>query len=341
MFKLGMNTSDISQSFVNMNGDYASVEPGGVFDFTRVKAMPDYFDRIPNFIEEMKKQERKSFYIQRTYALGDLLEGVPVVRWFRAQGWDAVMRISGFTSPIMELLEVPYITTSQRKVSIPGLIMDWVLERDHTDKELGKFHRTHIYFRAAGVNPPPRDLDWGLNLDRLPPLPFDVPKKFVVMTGQGANFRKQLPKTTIEMIINRLNKEGRSVFYNGGPDDLSVDPKMTTQMGLSLGVPQLFSLLDRAECLVTVDTGLLWMGHFTKTPTVAILGPSHPDQRLILHPLYPEGAVGIKMNEWIHCESCTENGARCNNTMKCLRLNGERLADTVAHEVAKFYQEQS
>jgi len=340
MFKLGMNVSDISQSFVNMNGDYASVEPMGVFDFTRVKAMPSYFERIPNFLDEMKKREQKRFYIQRTYALGDTLMGVPAVRYCREMGWDAVLRVDGYNSRLLSLLDVPHLVTNQR-LEIPGLIMDWVLERDHTDPQLGRLHRTHIYFKALGINELPKTVDWQCDISKLPPTPFNLPKKFVVMVGQGANFRKQLSKATIELIINRLNKEGRRVFYNGDPDDLDVNKDMTILMGRQLGVPELFTLIARAECLVTVDSGPLWIGHFTQTPTVAILGPSHPDQRLTLHPLYPEGAVGIKMNDWINCESCTENGCRCDNTMRCLHVSGDRLAETVAQEVTKFYQEQS
>lgn len=340
MFKLGMNVSDISQSFVNLNGDYASVEPMGVFDFTGVKAMPSYFERISNFLGEMKKREQKRFYIQRTYALGDTLMGVPAVRYCRELGWDAVLRVDGYNSRLMSILDVPHLVTNQR-LDIPGLIMDGVLERDHTDPQLGRLHRTHIYFKALGVNDLPKQVDWSCDLSKLPPCPFNTPTQFVVMVGQGANYRKQLHRETIELIINRLNAEGRRVFYNGDPDDLQISSDMNVQLRRSLNVSELFSLISRADCLVTVDSGPLWIGHFTQTPTVAILGPSHPDQRLILHPLYPEGAVGIKMNDWIKCESCTENGCRCNNTMRCLHTNGDRLAETVANEVSKFYEERS
>ena len=340
MFKLGINTSGVSQSFTNIFGDYSSVEPLGVFDFTFVKRMPSYFDPVTNFLHEMKKREVNRFYVQRTYALGDMLEGVPVIRYLRQLGWDAVLRVPGYYSALLAMLDVPHITSNERLENMPGLIVDWILERDMTSADLGRLHRVHIYFKALGINDLPSKVDWSADLSKFPEPPIHSSKKYVVMAGQGANYRKQLDVPTIELIIDRLNKAGIEVFYNGDPDEMNVNHELTHLIGRRLNVPELFGLIARAACLVTVDTGTLWIGHFTNTPTVAILGPSHPDQRLSLHPLYPEGARAIMTNDWINCPSCTENGKKCNRTMRCLHSNSERLAETVVAEVAKFYQEQ-
>lgn len=337
MFKWCVNTSTLSQSFFNMNGDSISVEPNGVFDFTRVRSVPPSFAPVNNFLDEYGDRR---FYIQRRYALGDVLTGIPVVRWCRANGYDAVMRVPEQRGALMRMLDVPYVGGHTRLEGMPGLILDWVLERDHTDPNLGKLNRTHIFFKALGAPELPKVLDWSADSERFPEVGVDLPERYVVMCAYGSNVRKQLPKQSIERVIGRLNARGIHVVYNGDPDDLDVSPKHNTLLGLRLGVRQLFTAIAGAAALVTVDTALLWIGHFTATPTVAILGPSAVEQRLMLHPLWPEGVVGIMMNEWIGCATCCESGTACQGQYKCLNLNGDRLAGAVTTEVAKFYQEQ-
>jgi len=336
LFNLGINEAPTTKCFFNENGDSIKVEPLAVFDFTRAR-MPSCFRPITNFMDEMRALGHTRFYIQRTYALGDVLTGVPVVRWLRSKGWDAFMRVTGSHAELMNLLGVPHVASHVRlDKPAPGLIADWLLERDHTDPRLGAFNRTHIYFKALGIDIPTEPLDWSCDLERWPQPTMELPERYVVMAGWGANSRKQLARTSIERVLKALNEQGTHVLYNGGPVNISADPHMTLQLAKRLSVPELFHVIARADTLITVDSGPLWIGHFTATPTIAVIGPSHWRQRCMLHPLWPEGVATIQMDEWAGCKSCTENGRQCAATYRCLHENADKLVSAVLDNVNRF-----
>jgi ADP-heptose:LPS heptosyltransferase len=241
------------------------------------------------------------------------------------------MRVEARHAGIMQRLEVPYITTNER-TDMPGIILDWVLERDHTDPDLGKLHRTEIYFKALGIPMP--ELDWSMDPRRFPDVP--VTGKYVVMVGQGSNSRKKLPDMTVDKILRKLVDNGIKVCYNGEPE---LDIAGVEFLRRRLSVPELFSLIFHSQALITVDSGPLWIAHFASSPIVAILGPSHFKQRTVLHPLYPEGVYNIQMNDWLGCRSCTENGIGCREEYRCLNMNGDRLADEVLLGTKKYMSE--
>jgi hypothetical protein len=332
LFKLGINETGAMKGFYNQTGDYVKVPPLGVFDFSSCR-MPSGFSPVSNFAVAMRHAKQR-FYVQRSFALGDVLTTVPAVRAMCDAGLNAMMRVSGSHASMMEMLEVPYLTTNHPVDNMPGLITDWLYERDVSDPALGRLHRYHTAMMALGMNTatPP---DWSVNVDRFPALPFATPKLYVVMVGHGSGPRKRLPVTTIERMLARLNEAGVMVYYNGGPVGLRVTAR-TALLNKQLSPTQLFTLIHRAAALVTVDTGPLWIAHYTATPTVAILGPSHWRQRLALHPLWPEGAEAIQMNEWMNCESCHENSQRCGGKYRCLTGDADRLATEVMERVIKY-----
>lgn len=332
MFQLGMNETGILKGFYNQTGDYVKVPPLGVFDFTRCR-MPSGFRHVDNFAAEMQKLKQR-FYVQRSFALGDVLTTVPAVRAMNDAGLNAVIRVTDSHVSMMEMLEVPYMTTAHPTGDMPGLITDWMYERDVSEPALGNLHRYHTAMMALGMDAhtPP---DWSVNVGRFPALPFQIPESYVVMVGQGSGPRKRLPTATIESVLTRLNDEGVAVYYDGGPVKLNVGTK-TVQLNRQLSATQLFTLIHQAEAIVTVDTGPLWIAHYTATPTVAILGPSHWQQRLALHPLFPEGAEAIQMNDWIDCETCHESGQHCGGNYVCLAGDKDRLAEEVVKRVIKY-----
>lgn len=335
MFNLGINESRATKGFYNKTGDYIKVPPMGVFDFS-LCSMPSSFTPIKNFLDTMRNRNHQRFYIQRSFALGDVLTTVPAVRLLREAGWDATMRVADYHAPLMDLLQVPY-TTTKSEVSTPGLITDWIYERDLTDPRLGGLNRAVTAMKAIGIEPPD-EIEWTMDAERLPELPMKTEQPYVVMTGWGSGVRKRLPVATIERTLRALNEDGIAVYYNGNPTKLNTGP-MTTHLERRLSATQLFTLIYHAAALVTVDSGPLWVAHYTATPTVAILGPSHWRQRLAAHPLWPEGAEAIQMNEWMNCPSCSESAARCGGTYACLLGDAERLAREVTEKVIRYKEQ--
>ena len=338
LFNLMLNSSGIKQGVYRDTGDFMGIPEGCVADLGRCKSGAKHFTPVDNFLKMLTSQEKNRFYIQRTFALGDTLMAVPVIRWMEKQGWEVFLRCNGKFSSLMSKLKVRNTNTVNPTDGEMGLMMDWILEADHGNSPLSKYHRIEIYFRALGADVPRADeLDWSWDPDTFPHNPVTDDGPYVVFVGWGANNRKQLPVPAIEAILKSLNAEGIKVYYSGNPP-FSWDLPLTVPTSFAWTTAELFPAIARARAIITMDTGPLWVAHFTKTPTVNILGPTGSEvHRLSFHPLYPEGAVPIKMNEWVNCPTCFENAAACNFKMKCLNSNTERLVSEVKENVMRFW----
>jgi ADP-heptose:LPS heptosyltransferase len=128
------------------------------------------------------------------------------------------------------------------------------------------------------------------------------------------------------------------VLYVGEPlPDLKVDKRFVKLQFLNSSLRELFSWIAGARCVVTMDSSPLWVSHFTKTPVIAILGPSRPAERLKAHPLYPEGAVAIELNKELKCEPCFEIAEHCKRKFDCLKtISPERLYELIQPHVMRF-----
>jgi len=78
-----------------------------------------------------------------------------------------------------------------------------------------------------------------------------------------------------------------------------------------------------------MDSGPLWLSHFTETPVVVIFGPTNPDARLPYHPLYPEKVKAVETNKHINCKRCYEAAERCNHEFKCLHIPADILFNNI------------
>lgn len=336
LFNLALNTTGIAQGIYRDIGDFMQVAPGCVVDLYGKNAFPPGFTPVKNFMGLIESLVVDSFYIQRTFALGDTLMGVPVVRYLRdVVKYNVWMRSATKFTDVLLRLGIGCDTKMDADPKQVGLMMDWILERDHGNSVLNKFHRVDIYFQALGIDMP-RELDWSWDEKMFPANPVED-EPYVVFVGWGANNRKQLPVPTIEAILRRLSAEGIKVYYSGNPS-FSWDLPNIVPTSYLWTVAQMFPALAGARCFITMDTGPLWISHFTKTPTICILGPTGSEvHRTALHPLYPEGMVSLKMNEWINCPTCFEHAAACNNTVRCLNDNAGRLVEEVAQNVKRFW----
>jgi hypothetical protein len=178
-----------------------------------------------------------------------------------------------------------------------GVLMDGLLERDHTDESYSHKNRLDIY----------RDF---LELDSSKPVVWTSKTPPVGLAGvlfcsSGTNERKTLPPDTAEFIAKNLERKYKTLIHIG--ENRRIDPF------------KLLSFTERARVIVTVDTMPLWLAHFTRTPVVLITGPSLGDVRLSRHPLYPDGVREVKLCSEVGCEPCFERGEKCSMTIKCLK----------------------
>lgn len=334
--KLAINNTRLIQGFYTQSTTLLTAYPDQVVNVGDACSTPVQLEPVANFIDLVKKRKEKGFYIQRTFALGDTLMAVPPVRYCQKLGWDVRLRAHPDFLSILDRLNIPTESCRERPQGL-GISTDFLLERDVGDPYWGKFHRVDIYLMALGLEVPhPWDPDWSCDLQKFPPNP--VEGTYVVFQGMGSNKRKWLEKETILKILKSLNDNGIKVIYIGEPRFLSYDHPLTTLTERKFSKLELFPVIAGAKCLLTMDSGPLWISHFTVTPTVLILGPAHGDQRISYHPLYPEGAIAIQTNEWIGCKTCADGPRQCKGDITCLRSNPDRLVLEVTNYVKRFWE---
>ena len=342
LFRLAQNISGVTQIIYRDTMDTISIPPGFVADLSNCLHNPPGFKPVDNFLKLVESMGLRRFFIQRRFAYGDNLMAVPVVRHLRTLGLDVRFRTSSEFVSIMEKLVPTEDSMNHMNRGEIGLLMDWVLERDHGESKLNPLHRVEIYFQALGMeSPDPSELDWEADLNCFPPNPISGKEPYVVFQGHGANRNKQLPVDTIAEICRSLNAKGIKVYYTGNPD-FSGLTDLTTHTKFRWSKAEMFPAIAGSVCLITMDSAPLWISHLTRTPVICVLGPTGTEKhRLSFHPLYPEGATALKMNEWIKCPTCFEKASACNQTMRCLNSNKEKLIEEVTENVMRFWESEN
>lgn len=323
IFDFALNTTSIIKSFITRSGVPITVHPNQALETLQIHGdLSNILTPIDSFLNHLKKRKVKRFCIIKTYALGDILMLVPVIRALRKRGYDPIMRTINKWRSVLDLLDIEMegIEHSSRSVDGWGINLDGTLEQDHFRPIISKIHRIEIYFTALGVGKMPRKLDWRVNPEKLPKT--DIKGDYICFQGGGSRKIKQLPLESINHIRKRFEEKGINVIM------ISNENKMS--------IKGLFALIAGAKALITMDSAPLWISHFTKTPVVVLFGPTRASERLTKHPLYPKKAVDVALNEEINCESCFESVKKCNGGIDCLKVKHERIWELIYPEVEKW-----
>jgi len=322
LFNFAINVSDTIQSFLT-NNDYVTIYPNQAVDISQIQGDTEgVLKPIGSFLDFLDKRGVKKFHVHRSYAAGDILILIPVIRALRKQGYSVYLRTSESWRPILDLLDVEMQSTEHGFEPIGwGIDLDGTLEADHYRKELSVIHRCDIYAEALGMKKREK-LDWSMNLKKLPET--DVKGDYVVFQYQGSTKMKQLSVNTANWIIKRFGEKGINVVVIGEENRKSIK--------------ELFAIIKGAKCLITMDSSPNWIAHFLKVPTIVLFGPTRPHERLIYHPLYPERAVGIELNKYLNppCKSCFEQVGKCGGRMNCLHLEPKKIFDLIYPKVKEF-----
>lgn len=276
------------------------------------------FRKVKNVLKEIEQAE--TIILQRTFGLGDVLMLLPVVRELKGLFPDKKFLIatveSEFRGQMIDLLDEGFVdnvieqTVVERRNYDIGAYFDWYLERDHATPGFMEMHRIDLYRRFFGL-PEGQIPVWSEELER-------GSDSYIIIHEGGNRDVKSLPRETFKYLVESLSKS-----YDVKP--LSREARIPADEFISL-------ILD-ASCLVTMDSSPLWVAHFTRTPVVAVLGASRPEERIIYHPLYPEGATAIKLNELINCPPCRECMGRCGGTAKCMQAPKEKVFELVSKAI--------
>lgn len=329
VFDFGIHDSKIVEIFYNENLQPVVVPPNCVIDLSTIRSFyRNNFTSIPDFLSFAKKQWEGSFYLRRSYALGDLLMLVPVIRHLRTLGHNPYIKTTDLFVDVLNALGISVSVIRNRLDTEEfGISLDGTIERDHWEQSLNQIHRIHIYLKSLGIKKIPKELDWSYDPLRFPEMEVDD-DPFVLLQDGGSTRMKKLVGNT-DYIIKKFGSVGIKVI------------PISDLFGKHLkSASHLFSLMAKAKCLITMDSGPLWISHFTKTPVVCIFGPTRPKERLTLHPLYPEGAVGVELSKEVNCKPCFEHAVKCDNKVSCLAVPIERIYELLEPKVFQFLEKE-
>lgn len=267
---------------------------------------------VPSFLRRFRR-----IAIERSHSLGDILLLLPVVRQLREQmGFHYVSLITQpryVNNIILDTLGAGVFDEWLTKKDVldgssvyqAGVSLDGILERDHNDPTYQTIPRTTALMKWFGLE---GEVSWDCGREW-------KKKDHIVLQTKGSTKVKSLPYTTREYLAERLSGEGFRVV-------LLDDNKRVSDASF-------FNLIATARCVVTMDSGPLWITYYTKTPCVLILGATRKEERLSMHPLYPEQATAVALNDELDCLSCFEQRKTCEGRVDCMALPKEIVADRV------------
>ena len=259
-------------------------------------------------------------------------------------------------------LEVVGDNTRARHDYLGELYMDGVVEVDHTGEEESRTHRVNLFWRHLVKDFEQnivRELDWDIPLgadsyefaetwlaerglmreQRVRPL--------VALQVKGSGPVKTLPLPEIKNLLNMLVQRDFDVILI----DQQSHPELLTERGRIFEVPgrtvlEVTALMKYLDTVLCMDSGVLWLAHIAKVPTLLFLGPTRPEERISMHPLYEEGlAAAVRMNEYVTvpprktpgCQSCFENAKECGYKYLCMNsVPVSRLEDEIFTLLDRF-----
>lgn len=319
------------------------IHPGMIFNDDVFEKRNICYDYLQEFhIDQL--QNFDNIILQRKYALGDIIQLIPVLREFRKQyphfknGY--IQTMDNYRTELHKLFTDIKIIAENSEVGIPSRVMinlDSILEKDHslTNTENSK-HRVDIYCEGISITRK-NMLDWKPTMLPENRIQIDKTKKVIGLQIKGSGRLKTLPKTYIEKLARKLSEQYVVVLLDNEKSSGFEGSNIINTCG-KLNVGQVISLLQQIDCVITMDSGLLWLAHCASCPTITLLGPTREHERLSLHPLYPSKCKGISISEMIGCSPCFETKVHCKNAINCMnKFNEEKLNQEIFNKVEEIF----
>jgi lipopolysaccharide heptosyltransferase II len=267
----------------------------------------------------------------------------------RSRHYDLAVSVFGPWAALLAGLSGAQRRVGFGKEGYPGLMTDSVKGRHwKADDHLHEVDYCLALARAAGANPAPED--------RIPRLSVDVQAVQTVeqlLTQKGLRPDKPLiachvnahngqskrwPIPYWATLIDRLIREdGANVVLTGAANDLPLISTITRRLheqpinlAGQTSLPQLAALLQRADILITGDSGPMHIAGAVGTALIAIHGPTDP---ALSGPVSPKATI---MRSDIWCSPCyTAKGpADCRfYTTQCMKNITPDQVFTKIHEI--------
>jgi len=309
------------QVFYNENREPIEVPPHFIVDIQPSPPSIPNVHRIDKITPYLKPN--LTYVIVRSYALGDILMLIPVMREFKDKysGSKVVLVTSGrfMTSIILRELSgdvfnaISYRIYTNPKHYDVGIILNDILERDHQDPKYSVKHRVDIYREFLGLKSGELPV-W--NEEEISP-----GKHGVVFCSAGNTRKKALEDETASYIEKKLVSRFNKVCH------INHNQHIPEQ--------ELLDKIRQARAVITMDTAPLWIAHFYRTPVVFLSGPTRGKERLCYHPLFPDGVSEVSMSEMVGCTPCFEKADTCHMNIDCMRVPKAKVWEAVNSALEK------
>lgn len=312
--------------------------------------LDNYKDYNPNNFAEFKMEclkENDSISLHRDYALGDLIQLVPVARKLKEK--LDVKNINIITSArFLKFMRASYgdLKIFSREVinhsaNMPNmgfiLTLNGILEKDHSLKNSENHkHRVNIYMNFFNLKDVDKnDLDWSHNLKgKIMNMDVKRKRKLIGLQIRGSGAMKTLPYEMIKKISFGLVEQGYDVVLIDQDKDKGFEGKGIINLCGQLTPVKVIALLHECDLCLTMDSGVLWMAHSANCPVITFLGSTRESERLSLHPQYPEKAKGIDLTKYINCKPCFETKVNCKGKINCMNaVNYDMIKSELSEKV--------
>lgn len=312
-----------------------TIQKGMIFDSSTVK------NWYPDFFEEFhtdKFHNKKNIGIVRDFALGDLIQLIPALRKFKK--FYNISNVNVYTSgdyvKVLKALFSDFTfydhgTLSSETRNDFTFNLNGLLEKDHsTTNSENRKHRIDIYLDTLGVTDTSK-CDWS---NRLKPFDGSLPmdKKLIGLQLRGSGYMKTLPYEYMKRIASELAKTYTVVLIDQSKD-MGFSGENILDLCGKLNPYQVTALLQKLNCCITMDSGVLWLAHVANCPVLTLLGPTREAERISLHPQYPEKAKSIDLSKYVNCNPCFETREGCKGAGSRVRCMNDFDKDKVLSEI--------
>ncbi len=252
-----------------------------------------------NVLEADDRAVLKGTLPERMRALRFVWKSLPTKRYALCATLYYDRRWRVFTLPVRADRRISLSRTERERRILPS--------RHHSEE----FHRILLGLpdecRNGSLQP--------LRPDRLPPSPLPPSEalRVAVVPGGASNFVRQqtLRRWPVERyaeVARDLLARGIEVVLLGGPDDTWVRDAFTAVSGAAalhdavgqLSLPEVVSVADSCNLVVTHDTGPLHLAGLSRAPILALFGPTDPGSFLPQRP----GVRVLWGGEHLACRPC-------------------------------------
>lgn len=318
----------------DMNFTPIVVKQNEIFDRRQTTLNVDKFKYFRKFnIKEIVDQE--SLTLVREFALGDLIMLIPVARNFKKQKNIKNLFIATserFIKPLNTLfpdLEFLKLSTCESKKHGLKIHLNGILECDHSlNNEQRNLHRVDIYGKFLDTKID--QLDWSSQMQTKGRLFIKPQENTIALQIRGSGYMKTLPYEFVQRMALSIAAKGFKVLLIDQDAGKGFEGKNIINACGKMSVVDIIENLKYCKCVLTMDSGVLWLAHVASCPVITFLGSTREHERLSLHPLYPAKAKSIDLATHIGCTPCFETKARCKGTIDCMNKFNH---DTILNEV--------